>query len=228
LEFFTTNSFKMGMAQAGILASQIRAVYAVQLKAIAEQTKNAPSLSSLRERVKHLKLPDNYRMELKGILFGLRADPAADAKSFSMEDLLLIHDCARIESLSVKAVHPPQELLFTRKHPIDAPMSGFPQRIEMQTYPGLIGTISASNDWRLSIQLEGSGSTAFPQGIPSTLYARQTLERCRSLDDVDWDIYGVQDPDYKPASSHTLVVSDHTGTAYYAFYGDASHDYVKV
>ncbi|MCH9754052.1 MAG: hypothetical protein K0T99_04045 [Alphaproteobacteria bacterium] len=227
LEFFTTDSFKMGVAQAGILAPQIQAVYRIQLEVMKEQCKKTSPSDNLCDRVNTLSLPDNFKEELKGILSGLKETLSLESENFSLKNFSAIHNCTHINNFIGEEIHPLTHLFFTRKHNIASTMSDFPECIEMKTYPGFIGVISASNNCKLSLKVEKFGSTIFTKGISPSLYARQTLERCRSLEDIEWDIYGVQDPDYKPANSHILVASDYTGSSSYSFYGDGSYKYAK-
>lgn len=231
LIFSTSDPYKMGVAQGMLLAPQIQAIYQRQIKAMNDS--HADSLSSKAQK---LEIPKSFKQEMEGLRFGLEKhfEEGKDLSSPlpSLEDIINLHNCIHLHGDS-NPIQVDDDLkgkthelalpIFTREHKVTDPMRDFPESVEMKTYPGFIGVLSASNNCSLTLRVEGFESKSRDEGIPPSLHARQILERCRSVEDVEWDIYGVADPAFKPSGSHKLHAEDSDTTMQFLFNSDGSY-----
>ncbi|MEC7839784.1 MAG: hypothetical protein VX777_07075 [Chlamydiota bacterium] len=79
------------------------------------------------------------------------------------------------------------------------------------------------NDNFFSFKITYTNNTYSNTGIPFSLYARQTIERCKAVEKANRDFWDVKMPREKPNSSHTIIASDKTQNCVYEFYGDGNY-----
>lgn len=89
---------------------------------------------------------------------------------------------------------------FIRRHSVKG------MQVEMQTFPGIIGALTASNDRGLVAIINEVGTTS-KAGVPYNLLTRDIIDHATSVKKAKAMI---DDPSYVAASSHHLTLADRT------------------
>ena len=109
------------------------------------------------------------------------------------------------------------EFAYVRRHKVKG------KQIEMQTFAGIVGALTAHNQDGLVAIINENG-TISKAGIPYAMLARQIIEESANVDQAEATM---NKADYQPASSHHLTLADSNRAAIYQMVLEDDRKFIK-
>lgn len=206
-----------------------------------------------RRQAKLIKIPEPYQREIAGLVAGANEWAKQRGFSFNITEEQLLEankltdiykaiGCQRILGIagfnsfgcSTAVVKKDDQIAVCRT--LDWPSLGkmgefsYIKRynangnsIEMQTYTGIIGALTAFNDKGL-IAIVNENGIVSQEGIPYAMLTRQIIEQNTNVDEAETMI---NEKDYLPSSSYHLTLADPNRAAIYQMVLENDRKYIK-
>lgn len=206
-----------------------------------------------RQQAKQITIPEPYQREIAGLIAGAKEWAKQRGLPFNITEKQLLEankltdiykaiGCQRILGIkgfnsfgcSTAVVKKDDQLAIGRT--LDWPSLGklgdfsYIKRyqtngnsIEMHTYTGIMGALTAFNDKGLVAVINENGAIS-RKGIPYAMLARQLIEQNANVNEAEAML---NKEDYHPASSHHLTLADPKRAAIYQMVLEKDRKYIK-